>query len=212
VVNTLQKPQLLTKGTCLGNPQMGSIVAATVPKSQPLAPDSVIPGTVDRLPDKLTSQQRTAVRDHLIKYEDVFSKNEFDTGGTPPVEYHIDTGDSRPIRQQLRRQPLKHLEAIDENFKTMLANGIIEPATSPWFSNVVIATKKNGSLRFCVDYQAVNSVTYTDSYPLPHIDNCLNAMNGASWFTTLDLRSGYHNIPVTVRDRDKMAFVTRRGC
>jgi len=72
--------------------------------------------------------------------------------------------------------------------------------------------KKNGSLRLCVDYRSLNRVTYGDSYPLQHIDTCLGSMNGASWFSTLDLRSGYHNIPIRESDRDKTAFITRRGC
>ena len=75
---------------------------------------------------------------------------------------------------------MRHLDAIDENVDAMLKHDIIEPAASPWASNVVIVTNKDGSLRFCVDYRTVNSVTYKDSYPLPLIDNCLNAMNGAS--------------------------------
>jgi len=94
----------------------------------------------------------------------------------------------------------------------MLQHGIIEPAASPWASNVVIVAKKDGSLRFCVDYRAINAVTYTDSYPLPLIDNCLNAMNSAAWFSTLDLRAGYHNIPVAEKDRDKTALITRQSC
>jgi len=71
--------------------------------------------------------------------------------------------------------------------------------------------KKDGSLRFCVDYRRLNSVTYRDSYPLPLIDNCLNALSGSSWYSTLDLRSGYYNIPIAEQDRDKSAFVARRG-
>ena len=63
-----------------------------------------------------------------------------------------------------------------------------------------------------MDYRRLNAITYKDSYPLPHIDNCLNALTGASWFSTLDLRSGYYNIPIAEQDRDKSAFVTRRGC
>jgi len=72
--------------------------------------------------------------------------------------------------------------------------------------------KKDGSCRLCVDYRAVNSVTYKDTYPLPHIDVCLGSMDGATWFSTLDLRSGYYNIPIREEDRDKTAFITRRGC
>jgi len=64
----------------------------------------------------------------------------------------------------------------------------------------------------CVDYRQLNSITYKDSYPLPHIDTCLGSMNGAVWFSTLDLRSGYYNIPIKESDKHKTAFITRRGC
>jgi hypothetical protein len=224
MLNTTKKPQLVVERTCLGNLQPAQIVDEAVngageqdknetkPTVETKEDDAVIPKLMDRLPDELSGEQRAAVRRLLQRYDDIFSKNEFDVGRTPLVEYTIDTGESRPVRQALRRQPLKHLEAIDENVKAMLEHGIIEPAASPWAANVVIVAKKDGSLRFCVDYRAVNNVTYKDAYPLPLIDNCLNAMNGSAWFTTLDLRAGYHNIPVAEKDRDKTAFITRRGC
>lgn len=167
---------------------------------------------MESLPDELSADQRKAARRLFEDYEDVFSRNEYDIGRTPLVECQIDTGNNRPIRQPLRRQPHKHMEAIDEHVNEMLRHGVIEPAASPWASNVVLVSKKDGSLRFCVDYRAVNAVTYKDAYPLPLIDNCINAMSGSSWFSTLDLRAGYHNIPVAEKDRDKTAFVTRRGC
>ena len=182
------------------------------PPTKTSSEDSVIPKLMDSLPDELDAEQRGAARRLLYDYEDVFSKNEYDIGRTPLVECHIDTGTSRPIRQPLRRQPLKHMDVIDEHVDEMLRHGVIEPAASPWASNVVLVSKKDGSLRFCVDYRAVNAVTYKDSYPLPLIDNCINAMSGSTWFSTLDLRAGYHNIPVAAQDRDKTAFVTRRGC
>ena len=90
----------------------------------------------------------------------------------------------------------------------MLKHGIIEPAASPWASNVVLVKKKDGTLRFCVDYRRLNAVTYKDSYPLPLTDNCLNALSGSSWYSTLDLCSGYYNIPIANEDRDKSAFIT----
>ena len=182
------------------------------PHMKPSSEDSVIPKLMDGLPDELDAEQRGAARRLLYEYEDVFSKNEYDIGRTPLVECHVDTGTSRPIRQPLRRQPLKHMDVIDEHVNEMLRHGVIEPAASPWASNVVLVSKKDGSLRFCVDYRAVNAVTYKDSYPLPLIDNCINAMSGSTWFSTLDLRAGYHNIPVAAQDRDKTAFITRRGC
>jgi len=229
VMNTTPEPLHIVAGTTLGQLQpatlLGKISQEAVeaepsiakPSSEAVATgstaeDSVIPKLVESFPEELNDQQREAATRLLYDYEDVFSKNEYDIGRTPLVECHIDTGESRPIRQPLRRQPLKHMDVIDEHVNEMLRHGVIEPAASPWASNVVIVSKKDGSLRFCVDYRAVNAVTYKDSYPLPLIDNCINAMTGSAWFTTLDLRAGYHNIPVAVKDRDKTAFITRRGC
>jgi len=128
------------------------------------------------------------------------------------VEHHIDTGNSRPIRQPLRRHPFQYLEWIYQEVAEMQKHGIVEPAASAWAINIVLVKKKDGTLRFCVDYRRLNSVTKQDSYPLPLIDNCLNALSGSSWYSTLDLRSGYYNIPIAEENRDKSAFVTRSGC
>jgi len=133
-------------------------------------------------------------------------------GRTNLVEYTIDTGSNRPIRESLRRHPRAHLDEIDRQVDESLQNDFVEPTASPLASNVVLVKKKDGSFRLCVDYRRLNSVTYKESYPLPHIDTCLGSMNGAVWFSTLDLRSGCHNIPIKAIDRDKTAFITRRGC
>jgi hypothetical protein len=166
---------------------------------------------INALPSELSEQQRKQATDLVRSYEDVFSQGEYDIGRTHLVEHGIDTGDHRPIRQPLRRHPISHLEIIDQQVEEMLQSGIIEPAASPWASNVVLAKKKDGSLRLCVDYRNLNAVTYQDTYPLPHIDTCLNTLQGAAWFSTLDLRSGYYNIPIREIDKDKTAFITRRG-
>jgi len=164
------------------------------------------------LPDELTEVQRAVVKELLESHADVFSKGEMDVGRTHLISHRIDTGTTRPIRQGLRRHPIAHLEIIDKHVDAMLKSGIVEPAASPWAANVVLVKRKDGQYRFCVDYRAVNSCTYKDTYPLPHIDMCLDALGGASWFSTLDLRAGYHNVPIHEDDRDKTAFITRRGC
>src|SRR6218665_3719848 len=92
----------------------------------------------------------------------------------------------------------------------MLKSGVIEPAASEWAANVVLAKKKDGTLRFCIDYRKLNDVTRKDVYPLPRVDACLDALSGAGWFTTLDLRSGYHQVPLRPAEADKTAFITRR--
>jgi hypothetical protein len=155
LLNTTKRQQLITKGICLGNLQavqvfddsnvdVGDSADGDVMISAPTAAAlrrqemSLSFLLMDRLPDELNGEQRAAARRLLHSYEDIFSKNEYDVGRTPLVEYHIDTGNSRPIRQALRQQPLKHLDAIDENVKAMLEHGIIEPAASPWASRKMV--------------------------------------------------------------------------
>jgi len=106
------------------------------------------------------------------------------------------------MRQTLRRQPHHLLDKIDENVQSMLKAGVIEPSCSPWTSNLVVVTKKNGSLRFCVDYGKLNSVTRRAAYPLPHIDECLDALSGSRYFSAFDLRSSYHQVPLDIKDDD----------
>ena len=194
VINTTSEPRLIRIDTYLGvlspvctlentddSVDIPTNNVSSEPASQLL---------VDALPSELSDQQRQSATTLIRSYEDVFSQGEYDIGRTHLVEHGIDTGDHRPIRQPLRRHPITHLEIIDQQVEEMRKSGIIEPAASPWASNVVLAKKKDGSLRLCVDYRNLNAVTYQDTYPLPHIGTCLNTLHGAAWYSTLDLRSG----------------------
>jgi len=147
----------------------------------------------------------------LLRYQQTFSKSEYDLGRTNVVTHHIDTGSARPVRQQLRRYPPAHAEAISSHIDNLLSQGVIEPASSPWASNVVLVRKKDSTFRVCIDYRSVNSVTRRDAYPLPRIDSCLDAMAEARWFSTFDLRSSYHQVPVAEEDRGKTAFISPKG-
>jgi hypothetical protein len=93
----------------------------------------------------------------------------------------------------------------------MLDQQIIRPSQSQWSSPVVLVRKKNGKLRFCVDYRKLNNVTKKDRYPLPRIDELLESLSEASWYTTLDLASGYWQLKVREEDKAKTAFVTKHG-
>ena len=93
----------------------------------------------------------------------------------------------------------------------MQEQGVIEPCSSEWASNIVLVKKKDGSIRFCVDYRKVNNVTKKDAYPLPRIDACLDTLAGAVWYSTFDLRSGFHQVEMDPRDVNKTTFVCHRG-
>ena len=130
-------------------------------------------------------------------------------GQTDIVTHHIDTADHRPLRQTLRPHSLPHQQAITDQTKLMLEQNIFEPAASSWASNVVLVRQKDGRLRFCVNYRRLNEISRQDTYPLPRINTCLDALSGAKWFSTFDLRSGYHQVLMDEESRHKTTFVTR---
>ncbi|KAK3106610.1 hypothetical protein FSP39_023509 [Pinctada imbricata] len=93
----------------------------------------------------------------------------------------------------------------------MIDRGIVEPSRSPWASNIVLVTKKDGRVRFCVDYRKLNDVTLKDAYPIPRVDDCLEALSGAKWFSSMDLNTGFWQIGMADEDKEKTAFLTSMG-
>jgi len=161
--------------------------------------------------ERVSEEQRVELIKMPKKYVDVFSTGEHDLGKTSLAAHQIDTGDAKPIRHTLRRQPFHLLDKIDERVVKMVEAGFIEPSCSPWTSNLDVVSKKDGSLRFCVDYRKLNSVTRRDAYLLPRIDSGLDALSGAQFFSAFDLRSSYHQVPMDMKDADKTTFIIRTG-
>lgn len=93
----------------------------------------------------------------------------------------------------------------------MLRDGVISQSKTPWSSPVVLVTKKDGSVRFCVDYRRLNQLTKKDSYPLPRIDIMLEKMHNIQYFTTLELTSGYWQVPMGPASKEKTTFVSNHG-
>ena len=93
----------------------------------------------------------------------------------------------------------------------MQEEGVIQPSNSPWASAIVLVRKKDGTLRICVDYRQLNSVTKLDTFPLPRIDDILDQLGNAKYFTTLDLAAGYWQIRVADDSIEKTAFISHGG-
>ena len=173
--------------------------------------DSVINEMVSKVDKSISEEIKERLPELLKKYESTISLHELDLGWTDLVTHTIDTGDAKPIRQQLRRHPPAHQVDIDRQVSDLLAQGVIEPAARPWSSNVVLARKADGSWRCCIDFRQLNDVTRKDAYPLPRTDKCFDALAGNCLFSSLDLRPGYFQCALSPSDMDKTAFVTRRG-
>jgi hypothetical protein len=159
----------------------------------------------------ITPKQGDQLLGLLLNYSDTFAENPDDTGRTTAAKHTIETGGSAPIRQRPRRIPAAYRQEAGRLVSEMLGKGTIRQSQSPWASPIVLIKKKNGSLRFCVDYRKLNSVTRKDAYPLPRVDETLDTLANAQWFTTLDLISGYWQVEVEDRDRKKTAFCTPVG-
>jgi len=220
VVNASGYPCVIKCGQLLGNAtpaEVAELVAPGEPVDRAVSevqeartPDYLVT-VVDSLPSDLSLNERNIAVDFVNEYANVFSRDEFDIGRTHVIPHKIDTGDNKPFRQALRRHPILHEQYIDETVDKLLQHDIIEPAASPWASNVVVAKKADGSLRLCLDFRQLNNLTHKDSYPLPRISSCLDALGGAKYFSTLDLRSGFWQTAMDPRDKEKTAFITRRG-
>ncbi|UYV63183.1 K02A2.6-like [Cordylochernes scorpioides] len=159
----------------------------------------------------LSEEEARNARAFLKKNQDVFSSGDGNLGRTDLVQHRIYTGDARPIRQPPRRLPMAKQEEVTGLLRKMKRDGIIEKSNGPWSSPVVLVTKKDGTTRFCVDYRRLNDITKKDSYPLPRINDTLTTLAGSSWFSTLDLKSGYWQVGMHPEDKEKTAFSTGSG-
>ena len=117
----------------------------------------------------------------------------------------------RAIRQAPRRKNPLLQDEEDRQIRVLLDQNIIRPSNSPWASPALLVKKQDGSYRFCVDYRKHNAVTVKDAHPIPRIDDALDAMKDAKYFSTLDLQQGYFQVPLAIEDRYKTAFCTSRG-
>ena len=125
---------------------------------------------------------------------------------TPLIEHEIRLEDPTPIRQRYRPRNLPTQNIIDEEADKMLREGVIQPSNSPWSSPIVIAHRKDGKPRFCVDLRRRNKVSEKDTYPLPQVNVTLDKLRGARYLSTVDLKNGYWHVPLTDRRKPLTTF------
>lgn len=159
----------------------------------------------------LSPPEQGQVRALLQKYQAVFSDHESDLGCTSLISHDIPLLDDAPVRQRYRRIPPSEYEVVKTHINQLLEAGIVRESCSPYASPIVLVKKKDGGLRMCVDYRHLNAKTRRDAFPLPRIEESLDSLSGARWFSTLDLASGYLQVPVSEQDKPKTAFCTPFG-
>ena len=138
----------------------------------------------------------------IEEYKDLFQT----TPGTTTVSQHFIPTTGTPVRVPPQRVPVNYREEVEQQLQLMLQAGVIERSSSPWMAPAVFVRKKSGEIRLCVDYHELNKKTAKDAYPLPRPDEVQDRLAGSSIFSTLDLHSGYWQVPIQPEDRPKTAF------
>jgi len=160
---------------------------------------------------ELPWQGRSKLQELFCKHHNVFAIEDGERGETGMIQMEIDTGDSGPKRQPAGRVSFTARQEIAHQLHSMQDQGVIHPTSSPWASPVVLVRKKDGSLRFCIDYRHLNSVTKSDTFPLPRVDDMLDQLGKLKFFSTLDLASGYWQVQVHPNSQEKTAFLIHQG-
>ena len=137
-----------------------------------------------------SQRETTVIKKLLYEYQDIFSKHDDDLGLTSLAEHQIDLTHSKPIKQPFRRVPLAFVNEEKQAIDKLLKQGVIRPSNSPWASPLCLVRKKDGSVRPCVDYRRLNKVTRPDAFPVPKVDECIDAISGSKLFSTVDLTCG----------------------
>lgn len=150
--------------------------------------------------------------DVVNEFPDVFPE---DLPGLPPdreVEFYIDlVPGATPVAKAPYRLAPSEMKELMSQLQELLDKGFIRPSSSPWGAPILFVKKKDGSMRMCIDYRELNKRTVKNKYPLPRIDDLFDQLQGASCFSKIDLRSGYHQLKVREEDVAKTAFRTRYG-
>ena len=210
MVNPNAEEVVLPSFTCVG--KLVPVSAISVAIADPSMPNEERVTLPEHLEEIVTGSHpslgdagRQLLRNLLYHSRHVFlAPGEPVTGRTTLVQHEILTSDARPVHCIPRRLAPAGLRTEQTCVQEMLLGGQIEPSDCPWASPLVLVTKKDGSMRFCVDYRILNALTTKDAYPLPQIDDSLRLL----WFYTMDLASGYWQVAMSPDAKRKAAFVT----
>jgi len=147
----------------------------------------------------------------LLQSFDLWANKLTDLGSYTELKHEILTKDSPPVRQgAYPTTPMKN-EIIKKEIDQQLAAGVLRPSKSPWASPVSVIPKKDGGMRMCGDYRRLNAITIRDNYPIPRINDLLDALEGVQWISTLDAFSGYFQIEMKEEDKPKTAIISKFG-
>ncbi|KAL0534735.1 hypothetical protein IC582_029028 [Cucumis melo] len=185
---------------------LGSVLSVSTPSGEVLLSKEQIKAC--RVEPEVSLSSEPVVRE----YPDVFPDK---LPGLPPpkeVDFAIELElGTAPISRAPYRMAPAELKELKVQLQELLDKGFIRPSVSPWGAPVLFVKKKDGSMRLCIDYRELNKVTVKNRYPLPRIDDLFDQLQGATVFSKIDLRSGYHQLRIRDGDIPKTAFRSRYG-
>ena len=156
----------------------------------------------------LNENQRKLMEKVLEEERDMFSTSDADIGDIQDFQMDINLTDNIPVTEAYRRVPPHLYKEVRDYIDDLLTNGWIRESFSAYSSPIVCVRKKDGSMRICVDYRALNAKTRPDAQPIPRIQDILDSLGGQKWFTTLDMSKAYHQGYINERFRHLTAFAT----
>ena len=142
----------------------------------------------------------------LMEYHDIFLLDKNEIGCTDGAQHIIELLDEEPFKEKFQRIAPPLLDEVQEHLQEMLDGGAIWPSQSPWCNAMVLVQKKDGGLRFCIDFRRLNAETKKDSYPLLRMQETMESMVGAWFFSRMDLKSGFWQVKMAEKSRQYTAF------
>ena len=159
----------------------------------------------------LTKGEQIYFKKFLLKNKQVFAVHSADLGSYKGYEHTINTSDHPPISQRPYRVPYALKEEVRRQITELVDNNILEPTHSPWASPVLLVKKPDGTLRLCCDFRKLNAITTYSVFPLPNMESILDQLSNAKYYTTMDMQSGFWQLPMAKQDQAKTAIVTEEG-
>ena len=179
--------------------------------TQQMLPETIKPGSFTPPKCQLDSTIQQQLDNLLGTFKDQFAKDETTIGTTPLTQMSIDTGDSDPVSQKPYPIAMKHYNWVKEEIDKLLEAGVIRNSHSSWSAPIIVVPKGDGGKRLIFDYRALNKVTRKFVWPVPKVEDIFSQLNGAKYFSTLDLRAGYHHVGLTADSIPKTAFTSPFG-
>ena len=153
-----------------------------------------------------TEENKDKALNLLAEYHKNFALEDGEMGCTKAAEHKIEVKDPRPFKERQRNIPSGLLDEVKEHLNHMINMGAIKPSKSAWSNAVVLVRKKDGGLRFCIDFQKLNARTRKDAFPLPQIHDAIHALSGSKYYTTVDILSGFWQTPMEKASKQYTAF------